>query len=66
MSFCLNNDPMHLNQLLAAPLEHFCVKLLGDCKEFNPKFFPCTTSYIGRHVKINGALCILLLIFVGI
>ena len=33
------NAPTHLNQQLAAPLERFCAKLLGDCKEFDPEFF---------------------------
>ena len=28
------NAPTHSSQQLAAPLERFCAKLLGDCKEF--------------------------------
>ena len=28
-----------MNQQLAAPLKHFCAKLLGDCQEFNPEIF---------------------------
>ena len=30
---------MHSNQQSAAPLKHFCTKLLGDYKEFFPEFF---------------------------
>ena len=63
------NAPTHSNQQqLAAPLERFCAKLLGDCKEFDPETFSCTTSryLLGRHLKVSGALCILLVIFVGI
>ena len=62
------NAPTHSNQQLAAPLERFCAKLLGDCKEFDPEIFSCTTSryLLGRHVKIAGALCIHFVIFVGI
>ena len=62
------NAPTHSNQRLAAPLERFCAKLLGDCKEFDPEIVSSTTSryLLGRHVKISGALCILLVIFVGI
>ena len=62
------NAPTHSNQQLAAPLERFCAKLLVDCKKFDPEFFSCTTSryLLGRHLKIPGALCILLVIFVGI
>ena len=33
------NAPTHSNQQLAAPLEHFCAKLLGNCKEFDPEIF---------------------------
>ena len=33
------NAPTHSNQQLAAPLERFCAKLLGDCKEFDPEIF---------------------------
>ena len=33
------NPPTHLNQQLAAQLEHFCVKLLGNCKKVNPEIF---------------------------
>ena len=59
---------MPSNQQLAAPLEHFCAKLLSDCKEFNPGPFSCTTSLylLGRHLKISGALRTLLVIFVEI
>ena len=62
------NAPTHSNQQLAAPLERFCAKLLGDCKEFDPEFFSCTTSQylLGRHLEISGALCVLLVIFVEI
>ena len=52
--------PMHSNRQLAALLKRFCAKLLGDCKEFDPEFFSCTTSQylhlLGRHLN---ALCIL-------
>ena len=34
------NTPTHLNQQLAVPLEPFCAKLLGNCKEFDPDIFP--------------------------
>ena len=58
----------HLNQQLAAPLEHFCGKLLGDTKKFDPEIFSCTTTrhLLGRNVKISGTLCILSVLFVGI
>ena len=62
------NAPMHSNQQLVTPLERFCAKLLSDCEEFDPEIFSCTTSWylLGRHLKIHGALCILLAIFVEI
>ena len=62
------NTPMHSNQQLAAPLEHFCAKLLGDCKEFDPEIFPALRSryLLGQHLELSGALSILLVIFVGI
>ena len=55
------NTPTHLNQQLATLLEHFCAKLLGECKDFNPEIFSCTTTWylIGQHVKISGSLCII-------
>ena len=58
----------HSNQQLAAPLERFCAKLLGDCKVFDPEFFSCTTSryLLGWHLEVSGALCILFVIFVEI
>ena len=62
-----NNVLKQSKQQLAALFEHFCAKLLSDCKEFNPEFFSCTTTryLLGQHVKISGAfLCILLVIFV--
>ena len=31
--------PMHSNQQLAALHEHFCAKLLSNCKEFDPEIF---------------------------
>ena len=39
IGFCLKAPLTYLNQQLAAPLEHFCVKLLDDCKEFDPQIF---------------------------
>ena len=59
---------MHSNQQLATPFKRLCAKLLGDCKEFDPEIFSCTTSQylLGWHLKISGALCILLVIFVEI
>ena len=62
------NTPTRSNQELAAPPECFCAKLLCNCKEFDPEIFSCTTSrYLVRwHLKISGALCILLVIFVEI
>ena len=62
------NAPTYSNKQLAAPLERFCAKLLGDCKEFDPEIFACTTSryFLGRHLEISGTLCILLVIFVEI
>ena len=62
------NAPTQSNQQLAAPLKRFCAKLLGDSKEFDPEIFSCSTSryLLGQHLKISGALCILLVIFVGI
>ena len=38
------NVPMHLNQQLAAPLEDFCAKLLGNWKEFTPEIVSYTTT----------------------
>ena len=58
------NNPMHLNQQLAALLKRFCTKLLGDSKEFNPEFFLALLHVFYWHLKISGAL--LLVIFVGI
>ena len=58
------NAPTHSNQQLAAPLERFCAKLLSDCKEFDPE--TVSRYLLGRHLKISGALCILLVILVGI
>ena len=29
---------------VAALLKRFCAKLLGDCKEFDPEIYSCTTS----------------------
>ena len=54
--------PVHLNWQLAAPREHFCAKLLSNRKKFDPEIFSCTTTryLLGWHVKISGALCILL------
>ena len=59
--------PMHSNQQLATPLERFCAKLLGDCKEFDPEFFSCTTSWylLGPHKDI-WHLMYTLVLFVGI
>ena len=42
------NASTHLNQQLAAPLEHFCAKLLGDCKEFDPDILSCITAVFTR------------------
>ena len=52
------NAPTHSKQQLAAPLKRFCAKLLGDCQEFDPEIFSCTTLryLLGRHLKISGAL----------
>ena len=62
------NASTHSNQQLAALLERFCAKSLGDCEEFDPEICSCTTSryLLGRHLEISGALCILLVIFVEI
>ena len=74
------NATTHLNQQLAAPLKRFCVKLLSDCKEFDPEIFSYSTLryflpffqwhlswyFLSRHVKISDALSILLVIFVEI
>ena len=62
------NTPTHSNQQLAVPLERFCAKLLGDCKDFDPENLSCTTSryLLSRHVKISGTSCILLVIIVEI
>ena len=59
---------MDSNQQLAAPLEHFRAKLLGNRKKFDLEFFSCTTTryLLGWHLKVSGALCILLVIFVWI
>ena len=59
---------MHSNQQLATPFKRLCAKLLGDCKEFDPEIFSCTTSQylLGRHLEISVALCILFVIFVEI
>ena len=51
-AWSLKNAPTHSNQQLAAPLERFCAKLLGDCKEFDREFFflhftVFTTSALG-------------------
>ena len=61
------NTPIHSNQQLAIQLEHFCTKLLSDCKDFNPEIFSCTTSryLLGQDVKISGASCTLLVTYVG-
>ena len=60
------NAPTHSNQQLAALLKCLCDKLFGDCKEFDREVFSCTTSryLLRQHMKISGALCILLVIFV--
>ena len=45
---------------IAAQLEHFCAKLLGNCKEFDPECFSWTTSryLLGRHINIFGILLV--------
>ena len=62
------NAPKLSNQQLAILLKRFCAKLLGDYKEFDPENFFCTILryLLGWHLEISGALCILLVIFVGI
>ena len=52
---------MHLNQQLAVTLK-LCAKLAGNCKDFDPEIFSCTTTQylLGLHVRISGTLCILL------
>ena len=54
--------PTFSNQQLAAPHEHFCAKLLSDCKEFDPEIYFSLVHDIfrGWHLKIFGALGILL------
>ena len=43
---------MHSNQQLATLHEHFCAKLLSNCKEFDPEIFSCTTTHahLANHV----------------
>ena len=44
---------MRLNQKLAVPLEHFCAKVLGNCKKLI-QMFSCTIAWYfqGWHVKL--------------
>ena len=32
---------MHLNHQFTVPHKHFCAKLLGDYKDFDPEIFSC-------------------------
>ena len=48
------STPTRLNQKLSVPLEHFCAKVLGNCKKCDPEMFSCTTTWYfqGQHVKL--------------